>query len=171
VWVVSGVAAPRTILLEMGNLQRGDVVLVNRWTYAIRRPRPGDVALYALPRMRVPFNALYGMRGQAAQYQIEGEQIDRVVAAPGQRVVIQQGTLLVDGREAVDRPLDHVQWPSRLDLLVPPGHFFVVPSALRLNWDSISDADRNKILFVPEDLLLGKAYLRNYPLWRSSWIH
>jgi signal peptidase I len=169
VWVVGGFASPRVVLGDSGPFQRNDVVLVRRWNYANGRPRPGDVALYTIPPTRVQINAPDGPRG-GQLYQFEGERMDRIVAGPGEHVVLNQSTLLVNGSDAVHLPLNRVQWPSTVDLHVPDGQYLIVPSADRVNWGAASEVNWRKIVLVSEDRLLGKIYLRHHPLSRFSWV-
>jgi len=168
-WVVRGIATPRVMLDDSGPFQQDDVVLIRRWSYAFGRPRPGDMALYTIPRTQFPINAPDGAPGGGV-YRFEGEQIDRIVAGPGEHVYLNQSTLFVNGTEATHPPLNRVQWPATVDLHVPDGHFLLVPSAQRVNWGGASEANWRKILLVPEDHLLGKVYLRHHPLLRFWWV-
>jgi hypothetical protein len=165
-WLASGVAAPRQILQTMSPFQRGDVVLVNRWAYGANRPQPGDVVLYRIGGGQVRGQTI----GLNTRIVLEGERIDRILAGAGQEFVWEGGAMAVDGRPVSYRPLNPARMPAQLKMTVPANYVLIMPTAgladrydlNALNWQAVS--------LVPEHELLGKVYLRHYPLWRLWWI-
>ena len=65
-------------------LKNGDIVLVNRLTYAVKKPARGDVIVF---RPNGDENAHYSVK--------------RVVGLPGEEVLIQDGQVLIDGEVLV----------------------------------------------------------------------
>src|SRR5262249_46787381 len=89
------VSAPIAYAHDAAPFRRFDVVLINRWAFAMSSPRRGDVVQFR------PTNLI--SRGPAIQalnvrllYE-ETELIDRIVGLPGDRVVWDAGKLSVNG--------------------------------------------------------------------------
>jgi hypothetical protein len=156
-WIV-----PLPIVRDMPPFVHGDVVLTSTGIYTLRQPQPGDVVLYQVPASRVA--GTYA--GHAANYQIQGERIDRIIAGPGQRVRIEAGKLLVDAQASEHVPLNAAGMPGGLDLEAPPGYYVILPTTSltrqmdpqRLNWQHTS--------LVPAGQILGRVYVRNWPWYR-----
>jgi hypothetical protein len=153
--------SPRQITRPIANFSVGDGVLVNSAVYYLRAPNLGDVVLYNLARIQVP-----GPFGTHTQYVIQGPQIDRIVAGPGQRVRIDDGVLFVDEKPAVNLPLNRNAMPKALATVVPPDHYFIVPSSISMTGMELQDRHWLLIGQVPRERIVGLVYARYWP-WRS----
>jgi type IV secretory pathway protease TraF len=158
-WLIGQVANPYVIVGQFGGFQRGDVLLVNR----SMEPRVGSVVLYDAPRIEV---SGYTETGYPAVYVIEGPQIDRILAAPGQHVVWKDGTLMVDGRPSEQQPLDSLQLRFDHDSTVPAGHWLLIPSSAQ----NLTPEAVPRLMHIPESRIAGTVYARTQPLTRIRWI-
>ena len=162
-WAISRVATPVQINQDMGQLARGDVLWYSRWF----TPEPGDMVLYEIP----PLSA--GGRlatGQQANFVIQGQRINRILAMSGQTVAWQKGQLLVDGEPSPWQPATN---PARdvKAFTVPDDRVFiyaegVVPAGAQLNHEIW-----RRVCFVRPDMIQGHVYFRSIPFWRISIIH
>ena len=163
-WLVSRVVTPQVIAMDAPPFRAGDVVLCNPSAYAWSSPRVGDVVLYDIGATRVPGRTAGGM---AANYRIQGDRIDRILAGPGQKVGWEDGRLEVDGQPSPWSPLNPEPLSGQLTLTVPSPCYLVLPStdpylgtgaAVGLAWQTVC--------LVPSASIRGKAYLRHQPLSR-----
>ena len=102
--------------------------------------------------------------------QFYGERIDRVLAGPGSQVRWGDNKLWIDGRESELRPLNSPRLPKSLSFEVPPGHY-----AILLTTDGLLDSNTPSDIWqavgtVPADHIIGRTFLRNYPLSAWWWI-
>ncbi|HQU41644.1 MAG: hypothetical protein B7Z73_02470 [Planctomycetia bacterium 21-64-5] len=155
---------PRQITADLPPFARGDVVLFSPGLYALRAPQPGDVVLYEVPSARVAGR----YAGRAANYAIQGQRIDRVVAGPGEHVSIQGGKLLVDGKPSSYLPLDVARMPGALDVQVPAGFYAILPTTALREGMSLQGLDWQRVSLVPAHQILGRVYLRHWPWYRLS---
>ncbi len=165
-WLASGMAAPRQIMQTMSPLQPGDVLLVNRWAYAASRPQPGDVVLYQIGRGQVRGQTI----GLNTRIVLEGERIDRILARAGQEFTWDGGVMSVNGQPVSYRPLNPARMPAQLKITVPENYVLIMPTTGLADRYDLNGLDWQAISLVPEHELLGKVYLRHYPLWRLWWI-
>jgi signal peptidase I len=122
-------------------LAPGDHVLVDKVTYRLRQPRRGDLVAFHRPGAREVF-------------------LKRVVALPGQRVGIEDGVLVVDGRPVAEpyvtdrRLVDGVYFGP---VTTPAGTVFVMG-------DRRSDSlDSRNFGAVPRSDIIGRAGVRIWP--------
>jgi hypothetical protein len=162
--VTSAWIVPRQIAAITPPFLRGDVVLISSGLYTLRQPKPGDVVLYEIPRARV------GGRywGMAANYDIQGQRIDRIIAGPGQQVRMEGTRLLVDEKTSDYLPLNAARMPGGYNVKVPSGHYLIFPttaigenlSLAGLNWEQVS--------LVPAHQIVARVYLRHWPWGRFT---
>lgn len=145
----------RTTLLE------GDRVLVNKlaygpqipWTHwrlpGYGKPQRGDIIVFKYPE------------------DPQRDFIKRLIALPGETVVIREGAIYVDGAKVQDRKVLNRYYYNRGDfgaknqaVQVPEGFYFV------LGDNSASSMDSRFWGFVPEYYLVGKAEMIYWPLNR-----
>jgi signal peptidase I len=125
-------------------LASGDHVLVDKLAYRGASPHRGDLVVFRAPGT-------------------EEIMLKRVVAVGGQRVGIEDGVLVVDGR----RPSESYTDPDAIDSVfygpveVPAGTVFV------LGDNRLDSADSRKLGPVPTDSIIGKARTRIWP--PSRW--
>jgi signal peptidase I len=142
----------RTTLLE------GDIILVNKFIYgakipftsfrlpALREPKRGDVVVFIYPQ------------------DPKKDFIKRLVAVPGEKVQIKNGTLYINGLPLLDPLFNRTYYYNRGDfgregqeITVPEKSFFV------LGDNSASSQDSRYWGFVPSENLLGEAIVIYWP--------
>ncbi|MBI2854367.1 MAG: signal peptidase I [Chloroflexi bacterium] len=125
------------------NVQPGWWVVVNKVSYRIGDPKPGDVIIFNAP------------------IDMERDFIKRVIAGPGQTVEVKGTRVYVDGK-AVDEPyIKNIAHYSMPPTVVPPGDYFVLGDNRDLSVDS------HYGWYVPRDSIVGKAWLVIWP--PSNW--
>jgi hypothetical protein len=161
-WTLSGVAATRRFEYEAPPFARHDVVLFNRWAFASRPPRPGDVVLF-----QPGTEAIVPARiadGQVLQRFLERECIDRVLGGPGDRIHWKNGRLSINGVAVSWRPLVPWKIAKELRFTVPADRYFILPSTSRVALGGVSALQWERMACHPAEEILGRAYLRLSPL-------
>ena len=167
-WVLSRTAATREFDQAAPPFARGDVVLFNRWAFALRSPRPGDVVLFH------PANGatVPGKAGPAfVRWRIrENELVDRVVGGPGDRVRWEDGRLTINGVAASWKPLIPSKLPGDLEITVPEGRYLILPTTSQAMNAGVPASQWEQFGLHPAGDILGVAYLRLHPLTRLWFI-
>ncbi len=165
-WLLTNVAGPVVVDYDNPPFRDGDVVLVNRLAYRREPPRPGDVVLYdqrAAYLGQVPRagNDHVNVRVEA------GQRIDRVLAGPGDQVRWASGQLWVNGQPSPLLPLNPGHCDYTLEITVPPGCYFILPSTGRETLRGVAQNMGRDLSLVPVTAIEGRVYFRNQPL--SRW--
>ena len=121
------------------NLLPHDRVLVNKFIYHFRMPRPGEIVVLKPPT------------DPSRNY------IKRVVAVAGQRVEIRGDHVYVNGRPLPERYIDAVTTGTYGPALVPAHQVFV------LGDNRGNSEDSRAFGFVPDHNLVGEAVLIYWP--------
>lgn len=157
-WAISRVATPIQIAQRQAPFEAGDVLWYNRWA----SPTRGDLVLYEVPSARLGGR----QRGYAANFVVQGQRINRLVALPGQAITWREGQLLVDGQPS--------PWQSRFktgnSFRVPAGYVLILPDSAIPVGANLSSADWRLLALVPQRRVAGRLYFRSQPLWRMSII-
>ena len=145
------IAEPRYIPSPsmLPTLSVGDRLLVDKVSYRIHTPIPGDIVVFEPP----PQLQDYGYSASQAF-------IKRVVGLPGQTVQVSDGTVLVDGKP-LSEPyvLELAQYEMPM-VQVPPNSLFVMG-------DNRNDSNDSHVWgYLPINNIIGKAALRFWPLPR-----
>jgi signal peptidase I len=164
------VAAPFAYEHDAPPFRRFDVVLINRWAFAMTSPRRGDVVQFR------PANLI--RRGPAIQTVLhvrllyeEDELIDRIVGLPGDRVVWDSGTLSVNGEPVSWRPLLPGRLPPHLDIAVPEDRYLILPTTSFSAEHAVeSPSFWTSAGLIPREDILGGAFLRVAPITRLWFI-
>lgn len=120
-------------------LTNGQGILVNRFSYRLFSPKAGDVIVF-LPN-----------GNQNAHYYIK-----RVVAVPGQTVLIENGILYVDGKAYGDESMDLISSPGIAENEVKLGNdeYFVLGD----NCNSSEDSRSANIGPIHKSTIVGRAW-------------
>lgn len=150
-WIPSGSMEP-TLMGE----GRRDRVVVNRLAYQWGEPERGDIIVFEVPE------------GEPS-IQVDGQEvkdlIKRVIGLPGETVELRDGEVYIDG-ELLEEPYlpDDVRTdapdPTRDTFEVPEDEVFVLGD----NRGASRDARYWQHPSVPEEDIVGKAFVRIWPL-------
>jgi signal peptidase I len=168
--LLTRIAAPFAYAHDAPPFRRLDVVLVNRWAFALTSPRRGDVVQFR------PANLI--RRGPAIQTAFhmtlvyeENELIDRIVGLPGDRVVWDSGTLAVNGAPVAWRPLVPERLPPHLEIMVPDDRYLILPTTSASAQHAAGSEGFWKMAgMVAREDILGGAFLRTSPIGRLWFI-
>ena len=119
-------------------------ILVNKLSYRLGPVRRGDVVVFWFPAD--PSRSF----------------IKRVVGVPGDRVEIREGRVLVNGFAEPEPALEQAQPGDYGPVTVQRSHYFVLGDHRAVSNDSRAWGQ------VPEEMILGKAVLRYWPLSRAG---
>jgi signal peptidase I len=150
-WIPSGSMEPT--LMGAG---RRDRVVVNRLAYKWGEPGRGDIIVFEVPESEPEIR----VDGQVVK-----DLIKRVIGLPGETVELRNGEVYIDG-EKLDEPYlpDGVRTdpsdPSNATFIIPEDCVFVLGD----NRTSSRDARFWQHPCVPEDDIVGKAFIRIWPL-------
>jgi signal peptidase I len=161
--------------IPSGSMERtlmpGDRVLVEKVLY---HPAQGDIIVFEDPHPgAVPDRGIVGgflhwlSQGLGFSQPVDEDFIKRVIGLPGDTVELRNGRLYVDGDRVAQPYLSGEQ-----DLrdygpkTIPSGSLFVLGDN-RLN----SNDSRFGLGFVPEDRVIGKAFVLIWPPSRIGWLH
>lgn len=151
-WIPSGSMEPTL----MGG-DRRDRVVVNRLAYQWGEPERGDIIVFKVPEGE-PVTSL-------ANGQEVNDLIKRVIGLPGETITLRDGQVYVDG-ELLDEP--YLREGTRTDPARPGVDTFEVPEdsvfVMGDNRTNSHDARAWEHPWVPEDDIVGEAFLRIWPL-------
>ncbi|MCI6886990.1 MAG: signal peptidase I [Lachnospiraceae bacterium] len=130
-------------------LNSGDVVLMNRLVYDLGKPDRMDVVVFEREDHRA--------------------NVKRVIGIPGDVVQIRDGILYVNGKRfGASEGLDYVSLAGLAEkpVVLEEGEYFLLGD----NRDSSEDSRFAKTGNVKEEQILGKVWLRLFPLIDIRWI-
>jgi signal peptidase I len=153
-------------------LRIGDRVLVNKVVYAIGEPQRADVIVFVNPDLdepdQGPLAALWNwlIEGLGFSSNPNKDFIKRVIGLPGETVEVRKGRVFIDGERIKEPYARDEQDPSNYGpVTVPPESFFVMGDNRRNSQDS-----RSQLGFIPEDKIVGKAFILLWPPSRVEWL-
>lgn len=123
------------------NFYEGQFVLVNKLAYKLGEPQRGEVLVFHNP-------------GNPDE-----DYIKRIIGLPGDTVEVVGDTVMINGQE-LPEPFPHNQNPEGSysgPTIVPDGTLFVMGD------NRPNSSDSRRIGTIPEDLVVGKAWLRVWP--------
>jgi signal peptidase I len=164
------VAAPIAYEHDAPPFRRFDVVLINRWAFAMTSPRRGDVVQFRPTTLIRRGPAIQTVLHVRLLYE-EDELIDRIVGLPGDRVVWDAGKLSVNGAPVSWTPLLPERLPRHLEIVVPDGRYLILPTtATGALHTGGSESFWKGTGLIPREDILGGAFLRISPITRLWFI-
>jgi len=150
-------------------LQIGQRVLVDRVSYNFSDPHRGDVVVFHPPVGAIS-NTCGVERGagqacpRPTQERSDENFIKRIVGAPGDRIAVIDGRVLVNG-EAQSEPFINPDAGCSVcdlpaEITVPPGHFFMMGDNRGESGDSRYWGP------IPEEWMIGNAFFTYWPVTR-----
>lgn len=175
-------------------LVKNDRILVQKWSYWRGGPERGDVIVFADPgdwlpaeEQSPPTGTLTGVLTKIGLYPTGGHLVKRVIGVPGDVITCcdQQGRIAVNGTPldepylkndgACNSPMRGCDWKAGP---VPPGRLFVLGDHRDNSADSRFHMCAPKQegcdpddAYVPEDLVVGKVFVRIWPAGRFGFLH
>jgi signal peptidase I len=153
-------------------LHIGDRVLVNKLVYTVGQPQRRDIIVFQNPKLPEPDRGFFGgiwnwlIEGLGVSSDPNRDFIKRVIGLPGDTVEVRHGRVFVNGDRlnepyARDERDDSDYGPQT----IPPGEYFVMGD----NRPNSSDS-RAGLGFIPEDKIVGKAFVLLWPPDRIEWL-
>jgi len=149
------VAEPRYIPSDSmyPTLEIGDRLVVEKLSYRLHPPEFGDIVVFDPPPQL-----------QQQGYARDQAFIKRIIGKPGQSVSVQNGSVYLDGvalqEPYIADPPDYFLPPVR----IPAGSVFVMG-------DNRNNSNDSHIWgFLPQSNIIGRAWLRFYPVHRMGWV-
>lgn len=122
----------------MPTMQEGEYILINKLAYYLEEPERGDIIVLQYPR------------------DPSRDFIKRVIAVPGDEVVIENETVIVNG-QLLSEP--YINGPPKYsgDWTVPEGEYFV------LGDNRNNSSDSHTWGFLPRNLIVGRGWVVYWP--------
>lgn len=125
----------------------GDRLLVEKVSYRLHDPQPGDIIVFEPP----PQLQEYG-------YQASQAFIKRVIGLPGQTVQVHNGQVLIDAQPLTEAYIAEAPEYEMPPVQVPAGGLFVMG-------DNRNDSNDSHVWgFLPSQNAIGRAVFRFWPL-------
>jgi signal peptidase I len=125
-------------------IQDGDRILIDQLSYLLGEAERGDIVVLQYPL------------DPSLDY------IKRIVGLPGDELLIADGEVWVNGERLDEDYLEQADPYTRLRVVVPEGHYFV------LGDNRLHSSDSREFGEVPAALVRGKVDLRLWPLSRAG---
>ncbi|MCL6106298.1 MAG: signal peptidase I [Actinobacteria bacterium] len=129
-------------------LEVGDRVLVNRQAYRFSSVKRGDIIVFNSP------------------VQAGTDLIKRVIAVGGDTIRIDEGQVFLNGRPQVESYVNGKDMSSFPPQTVPRGYVFVMGD----NRPNSFDSRYWPSPWLPENSIIGKAFMIYWPLDRITWL-
>jgi signal peptidase I len=178
-WIVKPYQIPSESMEP--TLDVGQRVLVNRFIYDFKDPKPGDIVVFHPPagadngtECGVTVNGRQPTEiGQPCPKPTAAESsqnfIKRIVAGPGDTLAVKNGHPVVNGVEKTDEPYtmpcgNGVGCTLPKPITIPPGHYFMMG-------DNRGASDDSRFWGpVPEDWIIGEAFATYWPPDRVGFL-
>lgn len=126
-------------------LEPNNYLVINRIPYTLGEPSRGDIVVFK--------SHLLTEDGK------EKDLIKRVIAIPGDHLVIRGGRVYIDESEMVEPYLNGSFTRGDLDIIIPEGKIFVMGD----NREKSLDSRDARVGAVDENLIRGKVLIRLFP--------
>lgn len=166
-----------------------------RLTYYFSEPKRGDIAVFKYPVNEALISKLTDKAGKAflkANDIKHVNYIKRVIGLPGETIEIRDAKIYINGS---DEPLEEnylkeewVKMNDGISFTVPEGYYLMMGDNRNNSSDArywkkiayqyftaagitLTDEELSILSFVPRKMMLGKAYVRYWPLTKMGPIH
>jgi signal peptidase I len=155
-WLVRGYAF-QTFYIPSGSmlptLQPGDRIVVNKISVELGSVHTGDIVVFKAP-------ALVATKCGAN----DSDLIKRVIGVPGDLLSTRGNTIFVNGRALVENwPHSEPLGPAITPLRIPANSYFVMGD------NHSNSCDSRYWGLLPRQNVLGKAFIRIWPIGRLHW--
>jgi len=141
------------------NFHNGEFLLTNKISYRFNSPQRGDVIIFKAPKSE-------------PCAEIECEYIKRIIGLPGDRVMVKQNQVYIDGQT-----LDESSYLSK-DIITTSGSFLtegvenVISDGyyLPLGDNRPYSRDGREFGFISRDMIVGRAWLRYWPIDKAGFV-
>lgn len=127
-------------------LNNNDFLLINRFLYKRGAPERGDIVVFKS-----------NMKTENGSDKLL---IKRVIAIPGERLVISEGLVYIDGKLLEEDYIPNIITSGEIDLVIPKNKLF----AMGDNRGNSLDSRDPGLGLVDEEAIIGKAFLRLFPI-------
>lgn len=135
------------------NFSNGEYILTDKVSYHFRPPKRGEVIVFKAPKSQ------------------EKDFIKRIIALPGEKIKVESGEISINQEKLEEGylPSTMITLPKSLvsegqEIVVPLDEYFVLGDNRQHSSDSRDWGT------VPKDLIVGRAWLRYWPLNRISLV-
>ena len=153
-------------------LRVGDRVLVNKLVYDFGEIQRGEIVVFENPDLQEPDRNVFQdvwhwiTEGLGFSSDPTKDFIKRVIALPGETIEVRNGRVFVDGRRIEEPYVSSMRDRSDFaKFTVPQGHVFVMGDNRPNSQDS-----RSSLGPIPEDKIVGKAFVLLWPPSRIEWL-
>src|SRR3989344_2724620 len=130
------------------NFHNKDYLIVDRISYRSREPQRGDVVVMKYPK-------------DTSQYFIK-----RIIGLPGEKVELKNGkVVIINGEYPQGQELDEGYLPKNIATLGKPGPYTLGSGEYFVLGDNRTASSDSRVWgILPEDDIVGRAFLRAFPL-------
>ncbi|SHJ90815.1 signal peptidase I [Tepidibacter formicigenes] len=133
-------------------LEENDYLIINRIPYTTHEPSRGDIVVFK--------SHLTQENGK------EKDLVKRVIAVPGDKIKIISGKVYVNDKEIKEPYINGDYTDGYIDTIVPEGFVF----AMGDNRPNSLDSRDPRVGMVSEDNIIGRAFIRLYPLNKVGFL-
>lgn len=128
-------------------LEDNDLLLVNKLTYKNGSPNRGDIIIFHTDLVDTATNK-------------KKDLVKRVVGLPTEHLVIKDSKVYINDELLNEAYLNGVYTEGDIDIIIPSNHIFTMGD----NRPNSDDSRKSYIGPISLDSIIGKAYMRVYPL-------
>ncbi len=143
-FIIFSIKVPTPSMLPTIGL--GDQLLVNRLLYRLKTPKPGDIVVFKYPDNP---KELY---------------VKRLIGVGGDEVEIKKGRLILNGQPMEEGYLYEEMQGSFGPYTIPQGSYFMLGDNRNNSKDSRFWVNK----YVTDELIIGKAFFRLFPLNKAG---
>lgn len=141
------------------NFEDNDFLLTNKISYRFNQPQRGDVIIFKAPKSE-PCS------------EIECEYIKRLIALPGDKVLVSNGKIFVNGEQLNEDDYLPKNFSTNNGSFLQEGVERIIPESyyLPLGDNRAYSRDGREFGPVPRESIIGKAWLRYWPVNKVGFV-